>query len=63
MSLFTVHKFTQLYECCGTVARERKRSRERWGPQQKRIKDVSIAAWREKREREKERAIVYMFEK
>ena len=21
MSLFTVHKFTQLYECCGTVAR------------------------------------------
>ena len=33
------------------------------GPQQKRIKDVSMAAWREKRECEKERAIVYMFEK
>ena len=43
--------------------RDRERERERWGPQQKRIKDVSMAAWREKREREKERAVVYMFEK
>ena len=42
---------------------EKERDRERWGPQQKRIKDVSLAAWREKREHEKERAIVYMFEK
>ena len=45
------------------IEKEREQERERWSPQQKRIKDVSLAAWREKREREKERAIVYMFEK
>ena len=44
------------------IEKERERERE-VGSTTEKIKDVSMAAWREKQEHEKERAIVYMFEK